>query len=98
MFRSWRQGGEVMLAKAVNLIFVMRQSDPFDDKIDLLLAGVGHILATTMSIQRDFSEAGYGLKRSIVLVPLAENRPVVASFRSEIGFRLRQLGNGGMEP
>src|SRR5271170_5313275 len=98
MFRSRRQVREVMRAHRLNLIFVVQQADTFDRKIDLLLAFVGYGLATPANIQSDFPETGYGLHRSTVLVPFAEDRTVVASLRSEIGLRLRQLGNVAMQP
>jgi hypothetical protein len=87
-----------MLAYYLNLIFIVQQADTFDHKIDLLLAVVGHRLATPVSIQSGFPETGYSLQRSIVLVTLAENWTVVASLRSEIGPRLRQFGNVAMQP
>jgi hypothetical protein len=45
-------------------------------------------MAITVRIQSDFPEAGYALEDSILFVTLSENRPVVASFRSEIALRL----------
>ena len=80
------------LRSSLNLIFVVQEAATFDHEINLFLSVVGHGLAITMSIQSDFSEASYGLQRSILLVPLAKDRPVVASFSSEIALRLHQSG------
>jgi hypothetical protein len=88
MLHSRRQIGEVMLAQPLNLIFVMQYPSALDHKIDLLLSVVGHSLAIPVSIQRNLAEASHGLEGSIVLITLAKHRPVVASLRGEIGFRL----------
>jgi hypothetical protein len=93
MFGSRRQIRKVMLAQRLNLIFIVQRmvqrTFAFDDEIDLFLSVVEYGPAITVRIQSDFAEASYGLERSIVLVTLSENRPVVASLRGETGLRLR---------
>ena len=93
MFHARRQIREVMRAQRLDLIFVVQnvvqQASPFDDEIDFLLAVVTYGLAIAVRIQSDFPEAGYGLEGSVLFVAFSENRPVVASWRGEIGLRLR---------
>src|ERR1700730_4131136 len=98
MLHAWRQVREVMLAQRLNLILVVQHARPFDDEIDLLLAVVEDGLAIAMPIQRDFAETSYGLEGSVLFVPLAENSPVVASWRRETRLGLRKVGNVAMQP
>ena len=78
-----------MLAQRLELIFVVQNTSAFDDEINLLLALVAYDPAITVRIQSNFAETSYGLERSIVFIPISENRSVVAGWRSEIGLRLR---------
>src|ERR1700722_4978355 len=98
MLHSWRQVREVMLAQRLNLILVVQHARPFDDEIDLLLVVVKYGLAIAIPIQSDFAETSYGLEGSVLFVPLAENSPVVASWRAEPRLFLRKVWKVAMQP
>src|SRR4051794_4352538 len=98
MFHAWRQVREVMFAQRQNLILVMQHARAFDDEKDFLLAVVEDGLAIAVPIQRDFAKTGYGLEGSVLLVPLAENSPVVAGWRRETRLGLRKVRNVAMQP
>src|SRR6476620_8177925 len=98
MLHAWRQVGEVMLAQRLNLVLVMQHARTFDDEIDLFLAVVKDGLAIALWIQRDFAEASDALKGSVLFVSLAENCPVVASWRGKIRPGLRKVWNVAMQP
>src|SRR5579863_3856181 len=98
MLHAWRQVREIMLSQRLNLILIVQHARSFDDEIDLLLPVVRDGLAIAMPIQRDFSEASHGLEGAVLFVPLAENRPIVASWRAETRFGLRKVWNVAMQP
>ena len=98
MLHAWREVRKVVLAQRLNLIFVVQHARPFDDEIDLFLAVVKYGLAIAMPIQRDFAEASYALQGSVLFVPLAENSPVVASWRGKTRLGLREVWNVAMQP
>ena len=83
-----------MFAQRQNLILVVQHARALDDEKDFLLAVVEDLPAIAMPIQRDFSgETSYGLEGSVLFVPLAENSPVVASWRRENRLRLLKVWN-----
>ena len=98
MLHAWRQVREVMLVQRLNLILVVQHARPFDDEIDLFLAIVKYGLAIAMPIQQNFAEASYALEGSVLFVPLAENSPVVASWRGKTRLGLREVWNVAMQP
>src|ERR1700722_6165550 len=98
MFHSRGQIGEVVFAQGLRLLFIMQHARAVDDEIDLFLSVIECVLAIPMRIQGDFSEASYGLERSVVLVAFAEDRSVVAGGRRETDLGLRQFWNVAMQP
>ena len=82
MFGPRRQVGEVMLAQGLSLILVVQHARSFHNEINFLLSLVGDGLTIAIPIQRNFAETGDGLERSVVFIPVAENCPIVAGWRS----------------
>jgi hypothetical protein len=87
-----------MLAQGLNLILVVQHARSIDNEIDLFLAVVKYGLAIAMPVQRDFAEASYALQGSVLFVPLAENSPVVTSWRGQTCLGLREVWNVAMQP
>src|ERR1700733_12452787 len=98
MFGARRQVGELMLAPCLSLPFVGQYASAFEHEINPLLAGVRNGLAISMGIQSYFTEARYGLERSILFITVSKNRAVVAGLRSEINLGLSHLRNVAMQP